>query len=38
VWSFPTASLTVTGSIGVRLRNTATVATDANLITSKEKL
>ena len=38
VWGFPTASLTVTGSIGARLRNASTVATDAILITSKKKL
>lgn len=38
VWSLPTSSLTVTGSIGARLRNASTVATDAALITSKKKL
>jgi hypothetical protein len=37
-WGFPTASLTATGSIGARLRNASTVATDALLITSKKKL
>ena len=37
-WGFPTASLTATGSIGARLRNASTVATDAILITSKKKL
>jgi hypothetical protein len=37
-WGFPTASLTATGSIGERLRNASTVATDAILITSKKKL
>jgi hypothetical protein len=38
VWNFPTSSLTVTGSIGERLRNASTVTIDANLITSKGKL
>jgi len=38
VWGFPTSSLTATGSIGARLRNASTVATDAILITSKKKL
>ena len=37
-WGFPTSSLTATGSIGARLRNASTVATDAILITSKKKL
>ena len=37
-WSFPTSSLTVTGSIGERLRNTSTVTTDAALITTKGTL
>jgi hypothetical protein len=35
VWSVATSSLSATGSIGARLRNASTVATDANLITSK---
>jgi hypothetical protein len=38
VWSVSTGSLTVTGSIGERLRNVSTVATDAALITSKGTL
>jgi hypothetical protein len=33
VWSVATSSLSATGSIGERLQNAATVATDANLIT-----
>lgn len=35
VWSVATSSLTASNSVGARLSNTATVATDANLITSK---
>jgi hypothetical protein len=38
VWSVATGSLTVTGSVGARLRNTSTVAIDAALITSKGNL
>ena len=38
VWSVLTSSLTATGSIGERLRNAATVATDGILITSKGTL
>ena len=33
VWSVLTGSLNVTESIGERLQNASTVATDANLIT-----
>ncbi len=35
VWSYATASMTASNSIGNRLRNVATVATDAALITTK---
>jgi hypothetical protein len=35
VWAYATASMTASNSIGNRLRNTATVASDAALITSK---
>ena len=35
VWSYATASMTASNSIGARLRNIATVATDAALITTK---
>ena len=35
VWSVATSSLTASNSVGARLSNTATVSTDANLITSK---
>ena len=38
VWSVATGSLTAIGSIGERLVSASTVATDANLITSKGKL
>ena len=38
VWSVLTGSLTATGSIGERLRNVSTVATDGILITSKGTL
>jgi hypothetical protein len=38
VWNVPTASLTVTGSVGERLRNTATVASDGAAIASKGNL
>jgi hypothetical protein len=38
VWSVLTSSLTTTGSLGERLRNVATVATDGAAITSKGKL
>jgi hypothetical protein len=38
VWSVATGSLTATGSIGERLKNASTVATDASLITSKGNL
>jgi hypothetical protein len=38
VWGINTNLLTVTGSLGARLRNTATVATDAAAIASKGKL
>jgi hypothetical protein len=34
VWSVATSSLTSSNSVGARLSNTATVSTDANLITS----
>jgi hypothetical protein len=37
-WSAATGSLTVSGSIGARLRNTATVNTDAALITTRRKI
>jgi hypothetical protein len=38
VWGINTNLLTVTGSLGARLRNTATVATDGAAIASKGKL
>jgi hypothetical protein len=38
VWSVLTSSLTTTGSLGARLRNSSTVATDGAAITSKGKL
>ena len=38
VWSVLTGSLTATGSIGERLRNAATVATDAASIITKGTL
>jgi hypothetical protein len=38
VWSALTSSLTVTGSLGARLRNTSTVASDGAAIASKGKL
>jgi hypothetical protein len=38
VWSLDVNNLTITGSLGARLRNVATVATDAAAITSKGKL
>jgi hypothetical protein len=38
IWGALTSSLTTPGSIGARLRNTATVATDAALITTRRKL
>jgi hypothetical protein len=37
-WNAATGSLTVSGSIGARLRNTATVNTDAALITTRRKI
>lgn len=38
VWAYATASMTASNSIGNRLRNIATVATDAALITTKGTL